>query len=67
MFLNLVVFADVQCFCGHRRSSVLCGQIETIEGTLQFEAFQPRSAHSGREFNWSNPMTFEAIYVLEKI
>ena len=36
LFLNLVVFADVQCFCGHRRPSVLCG--ETTQRTFPSEA-----------------------------
>ena len=26
LFLNLVVFTDVQCFCRHRRPPVLCGE-----------------------------------------
>ena len=41
------VFADVQCFYGHRRPSVLCG--ETTQGHSHLKLLQP--PHIGCEFN----------------
>ena len=38
-------FADVQCFCGHRRPSVLCG--ETAQSTFLSEGLQLPRVHIG--------------------
>ena len=43
-------FPDAQCFCGHWRPSVLCG--ETAQSTFPSEGLQP--PHIGCELNQSN-------------